>query len=427
MLLGPKLDREAHDGGTAKIAQADEEGLTVLTRAGMPQSHYLSQIVYLLWVLALALVVAFFFLASSLCITILLSCFLAILVDPAIMFLERFRMSRMVSSALVIAAGTAVIGTLTYHSYRQIADVVDEMPAYAQRIGQALAPAVKKIEKLEDSAGRLDREVPTKKIPEVKIKGAYPDWTTYAIRGVGPVSGAAMIIAVVPFLMFFLLAQKKRLKQKLAIVWGDKIDVSAFATRVTEMIRGFVLGNLLIGVLMATVTIGVLVAFKVDGAIVLGAVSGFLNLIPFLGAILGALIPIGAGLIQNEPLGSLVVILVTVIVLHTISVNFLVPKIIGQRVSISPVAATVGILFWGWLWGVVGVLLAVPLTALVKIVADLHPSLRKFGNLLAEHPVGVPPWSRVSAVAVPAQPPEVQKRPLEDTAEYAGKLKDTHR
>ena len=89
-LLGPSLDREAHDGATANIAQANEEGLTVLTRAGMPQNH-LSQIVYLLWVLALALVVAFFFFASSLCITILLSCFLAILVDPMIMFFERFR------------------------------------------------------------------------------------------------------------------------------------------------------------------------------------------------------------------------------------------------------------------------------------------------------------------------------------------------
>ena len=86
------------------------------------------------------------------------------------------------------------------------------------------------------------------------------------------------------------------------------------------------------------------------------------------------LIPVGAGLVQNEPLSTLAVILVTVVLLHIISVNFLVPKLIGQRVSISPVASTMGILLWGWLWGVMGVLLAVPLTALVKIVADLHPS-----------------------------------------------------
>jgi hypothetical protein len=64
----------------------------------------------------------------------------------------------------------------------------------------------------------------------------------------------------------------------------------------------------------------------------------------------------------------------------------MIPKIIGSRVSIGPVAATAGILFWGWLWGLIGILLAVPLTALVKIVADCHPSLIHISNLLAESP-----------------------------------------
>jgi predicted PurR-regulated permease PerM len=82
------------------------------------------------------------------------------------------------------------------------------------------------------------------------------------IRGVGPVSGAAVIIGAVPLLMFLLLVQKKRLKQKLAIVWGDKIDVSAFATSVTDMVRGFVLGNFVIGVLMSVVTAVLLLGFK---------------------------------------------------------------------------------------------------------------------------------------------------------------------
>ena len=137
------------------------------------------------------------------------------------------------------------------------------------------------------------------------------------------------------------------------------------------------------------------------------------------------LIPVGAWLLQNEPLSTLAVILVSVVLLHIISVNFLLPKIIGQRVSISPVASTVGILFWGWLWGVMGVLLAVPLTALVKIVADLHPSLNKLGNVLAEHPVGVPPWSRSAAVTLSAERAQAQERPGKHVTEYIGKLEDT--
>jgi predicted PurR-regulated permease PerM len=114
-------------------------------------------------------------------------------------------------------------------------------------------------------------------------------------------------------------------------------------------------------------------------------------------------VPVGAALLQNEPVSTLTIIVVTVISLHVVSANLLVPRMIGKRVSISPVAATVGILFWGWLWGLIGVLLAVPLTAFVKIVADSHPSLEKISNLLAERPSAVPPWSRVSEVRAPVE------------------------
>lgn len=370
------------------------------------QNRLLRQIVLLLCILALALFVAFFYFASSLCITLVLSSFLAILIDPLIMYLERFRIPRMISAAVVIAGATILVVTMTYGSYKQVADVVDDMPFYARKIGEDLAPITRKIEKVRDSAGRLSAEVPTKKIPEVKVKGDYPEWTTYVIRGVGPVSGVAIIIGAVPFLMFFLLIQKDRLKEKLAIVWGEALDVSVLMTGVTRMVRGFVLGNLIIGALLALVTVGALFAMHVQGAPVLGVVSGLLNLIPFIGAIAGAVVPMGAALIQDLPVATLAAILATVVGLHIVAVNFLVPKIIGSRVSVSPVAATVGILFWGWLWGLIGVLLAVPLTALVKIVADSHPSLGKIGNLLAERPEGIPPWSRASAVANVAPLPE---------------------
>ncbi len=375
----------------------------MLTREDLVQNRWLSQIVFLLWILTLSLIVAFCYFASSLCITLLLAAFLAIVADPLIMYFERWHISRMVSAAVLIVAGTALIGTLAYMSYRQGSDVVDDLPQYARRVAQVIAPLNKKIQKVQDSAGRLNSEMPTKKVPEVKIKGEYPEWTSYVIRGVGPVSGAAIIIGVVPFLMFFLLVQKNRLKQKLAIVWGDEIDVSAMATRVTRMVRGFVLGNVVIGSLMALITVAVLFAMHVQGAAVLGTISGLLNLVPFLGAILGTVVPLGAALLQNEPVSTLTIIVVTVILLHVISANLLVPRMIGRRVSISPVAATVGILFWGWLWGLIGVLLAVPLTAFVKIVADSHPSLGKIANLLADRPIAVPPWSRVSEVRAPVE------------------------
>jgi hypothetical protein len=87
---------------------------------------------------------------------------------------------------------------------------------------------------------------------------------------------------------------------------------------------------------------------------------------------------------------------VTVVSLHLLSANLLIPKLIGSRVNIGPVAATVGMLFWSWLWGGIGLLLAVPLTAFVRLVADCHPVPLPISNLLAERPGAIPRWALAS-------------------------------
>jgi predicted PurR-regulated permease PerM len=126
---------------------------------------------------------------------------------------------------------------------------------------------------------------------------------------------------------------------------------------------------------MAVATTLVLWSLGMKGAIPLGIASGLLNLLPFLGLIAALALPLAAALLQFNTPGPFIVIVLTILFLHVVSTNLLIPKFIATRVSIGPVAATVGILFWGWLWGVMGLLLAVPLTASIKLVADLHPSL----------------------------------------------------
>ena len=79
-------------------------------------------------------------------------------------------------------------------------------------------------------------------------------------------------------------------------------------------------------------------------------------------------------------------VIAVVVLLHLITENRLLPRFVGSRLDVGPVAATVGLLFWGWLWGVAGILLAVPLTAVMKLLADSHPALAHFSNLLARNP-----------------------------------------
>lgn len=370
-----------------------------------PTPRPMVRIVGLLWVVVIAIVVAFAYFASSLCITFLLAGFLALVLDPIPTFLERLHIPRVVSTGLLIVAVIIGIAAAVHASYGRANQIVEELPDYADRIHDAFEPINQRIQQVQKSAGSITASAPapiTKKSPPmVRVANQpAPAWPSYLIRGVGSVWGALIVGGIVPFLMFFMLVRKSHLYGWLAHTFGETVDVPTFTSRLTQMVRGFVVGNVIIGAAMAAAMVGVLYALKVPGAVPLGIASGFLNLVPFLGAILAAGLPLFASIFQFDSPAPFVLMVVAAVALHIVSANFLVPKFIGSRVNIGPVAATMGMLFWGWLWGIMGVLLAVPLTACVKLIADCHPSLFHISNLLAEKPRGVASWAQVGTERV---------------------------
>ena len=341
------------------------------------------RIASLLWVLVIGLFITFCFFASSLCITLVLSAFVSILVDPVVSFLERFRIPRSLSAGGLVVAGMLVFGLLFYGASTRFSAFVESFPASAERIRREIvAPVSDKFAKVEESAGRLTPQ-PSKKITEVKLKEP-PAWPSYLIRGFGSASSVVVILAVVPFLTFYMLIRKMKWYQNMCGLLGSEVDPIEFSNHLASMVRRFALGNLAVGAFMGAVTAGVLFALKIHGAVILGFASGFLNLVPFLGAILGIAVPVAAGLLQYAPVSALLIIALAVFSLHILSAYFLIPRLVGSRMNIGPVAATAGILFWGWLWGAVGVLLAIPLTGVVKLIADSNPSLAPLSNILGD-------------------------------------------
>jgi len=287
------------------------------------------------------------------------------------------------------------VALVGYASYGRAASFVDSLPEYTVKVRSVMSPLIQRIEKVQESAGRLNPVTPKQKAPVVRVNDT-PSWPAYLVRGVGSAAGAIIIAAAVPFLMFFMLIRKDHIYWWLSTTFGRSTDVPRFVGLVNQMVRGFVVGNVLVGGLLATATVAVLLGIGMDGAVTVGIASGVLNLIPYLGVILAAAVPLLAATLQFGSAAPFVIITVTVVSLHLISANLLTPKLIASRVNIDPVAATVGMLFWGWLWGAVGLLMAVPLTALVKLVADCHPSLVHISNLLAENPRRIPRWAQVS-------------------------------
>ena len=386
------------DQVTKKIADAEQNQVRVVEMAPpsstLPSDELLRRIATLLFILVAGLLTVFSYYASSLCITVVLAAFLAILFDPVVVKLEKLHLPRSLAAAAVVLVGIGLIGLLGYELYGKAITFAEELPVYTSKIQQTIAPISRKIQKVQQSAGTLTDDVhPSKKVPEVRLQDS-PTWPAYLVRGAGSVWGVLIIAGVVPFLTFFMLCSKDQMAIRMNALFRTKIDTARFITNVNQMIRGFVAGNLIVGSVMAVATAAMLLGIGMKGAIPLGIASGVLNLVPFLGLIFSLALPLAGALLQFNTPGPYIVIILTILLLHVLSANLLIPKFIATRVSIGPVAATVGILFWGWLWGVMGLLLAVPLTAFVKMVADLHPSLGHLSNMLALTPRPIPRWVR---------------------------------
>jgi predicted PurR-regulated permease PerM len=368
---------------------------TLLTPGVDPEQRWLKQIALFLGLILGTIVLAFCFFASSLCITIVLAAFLAILVDPLVVRAAKIGLGRVLASGLVVLCFMLLAGTLTYILYNRASAFADEFPSYAYRIQRAMAPLVSKIQRFEKNAQSITPLVEgSKHTTEVTVKAAPMNWPGFLVRGVGSISGVLLMAGVLPFLVFFLLAGKDRMSVRLTNMFQDKMDVPKFASNLGNMIRGFVLGNLIVGSIMAAATSVVFLVLGMKGAVTLGIVSAFLNLIPFLGLLLAAAVPLAAALLQFNTLGPFITIVITILLFHLVAADFLIPKLIGSRLLLGPVAVTIGMLFWGWLWGIMGLLLAVPLTAFIKLIADSRPSLIHISNLLSDDPRPIPRLAR---------------------------------
>jgi len=179
------------DQVTNKSAVPEERQVRVLEMA-LPSSAsssdmLLRRIVTLLLILVAGLLTVFGYYASSICITVILAGFLAILFDPLVVTLEKLHLPRSVAAAGIVLAGMGLIGLLGHVLYGKAMTFAEELPAYTSKIQQTIEPISRKIQDFQQNAGNLTNDVhPTKKVPEVRLQES-PTWPAYMVRGVGSV------------------------------------------------------------------------------------------------------------------------------------------------------------------------------------------------------------------------------------------------
>jgi predicted PurR-regulated permease PerM len=150
------------------------------------------------------------------------------------------------------------------------------------------------------------------------------------------------------------------------------------------MLRQFALGNLLVALITAIPICLVFAYLRLQYALVLGLLAACVSLIPYIGVALALVPPLMVALMQFDSVKPFLILAATVAAAHFIAVNILTPRLVGHRLNLNALAVTLGMMFWAWLWGGFGLILAVPITAAIKAVCDNVDKLKPYGAWMGE-------------------------------------------
>jgi predicted PurR-regulated permease PerM len=347
-----------------------------------------------LWLLAVLLSLAECYFAGAVLIPLLISFFLAILLEPLVAWGQRCGMSRPCGACVVVlvfflaAAGTA------WACSRPFSRIIADLPRYSSRIKSFTSVLERQTRRMQESAESVEAPAPQAdtEVPKVQVVAGDASWTPFLWRGMGSVFEMTGIAVFIPFLIAFALIEKDLLQRAFEGLLGPLCDTGLIAAQTAQMARAYFFGNLAVGICLSFLQWFVFAGLGLQNAVGLGLLTGFITIIPIIGLPVALLLPAAQGLLQFQRATPFIVLTVCLVCLHLLTASLIIPRVIGARVKLNTTAATAALLFWGWMWGIAGFLLAVPLTALIKILLENNADTKPLSNLLAGQPRDLTSW-----------------------------------
>lgn len=328
-------------------------------------------------IVGIAGILALCYFGESVLVVMLVSVLLAFILAPIVDFLTYLRLPRSLAAAIAILLLLGALAGIVFYSYNQAATLVQDLPKYTGKVREEVMRFRKRAESFEVLPPEHEKGV-------LSVRPAT-DWTDVLTRGFGSASAAILAVSFVPFLVFFMLTWQQHVRSATVMLFPLENRHTAYVTLglISAMVRSFMVGNLLIGLFVGAVSTVVFWTIHLPFFYFAGFVSGFLSLVPYMGALLALVPPIFVGL-GHTGSEEIFIIVAAVLGLHVIALNLLYPRFLGKRLQLNPLAVTMGLLVWGGLWGGMGLLLAIPITAAMRIIFAHVESLKPYGAWLGE-------------------------------------------
>lgn len=378
--------------------------------------------VFAIYLLGFAAVCAILFLGRVVLIPLALATLLSFLLSPLVVRLQRWGLPRIPAVILVVAAAAAAIGGIGWVVTSEVVVLANQLPAYKSNIKDKITDLKSMFRggafaKVQSTITDINAEIEEEDGPEesaaapgrpsdgepLEEKGEEQEPTPVEIQPsqgpfgadtttIVPVLGVLANGGAVAVLVIFMLINREDLRNRVVSLGGhSSLAVTTKALdEAAKRISRFLLAQFLLNASFGlAVGIGLLV-IGVPYAALWGLCAALLRYVPYLGPIAASALPILVSVVTSTGWSQVAFVVALFVVLELFSNNVMEPWLYGHSVGLSAVAVIVAALFWTWLWGPVGLMLATPLTVCLAVLGKYVPALQFFDRMLSEKPALAP-------------------------------------
>jgi predicted PurR-regulated permease PerM len=200
------------------------------------------------------------------------------------------------------------------------------------------------------------------------------------------VGNSLVVVLLIPVYIFMILFYQPLLIEFLRRIFGadHRTEVNSIITQVKKVIQRYLTGLVIEAVIVATLDTIALLILGIEYAVLLGILGALLNVIPYLGGLVAVALPMAIALVTKNTVWYPLYVLAAYYFIQVIDNNYIVPKIVASKVKINALVSIVVVLAFGALWGIPGMFISIPLTAIVKLIFDHIEPLKPWGFLLGD-------------------------------------------
>ena len=335
--------------------------------------------------------------AQAVFIPLMLSLILTYALSPLVDRLERWHLPRALGAAVILLGIGGAFGWTGYSLSGSAAELVDSLPVAAQKLRLAAtrgprdnASALDTVQKAAAQLEQAAAAAPALRRGVQRVIVERPPFNVrdYLWSGTVGLIAAAGQLTLVAFLTFFALSSGNTFRRKLVKITGHSLEKKKITVHVLDDVTSHIERYLLVQIgssmLVGVVTGLAFWALGLENAAVWGILAAVTNLIPYVGSVIVMGASALVAFLQFNGVEMALIIGGTSLLIHTLVGNLLVPWLTSRTSRMNPVAVFIGVIFWGWIWGIWGLLLGIPIMMIVKSICDRVDDLQPIGELLGD-------------------------------------------